>query len=278
MKAGINESVQSICRAEFGTHCCLFYKSKEDLVQLLAKYFIYGLENNEFCIWVAGDTDTEKKAREVLFEGQTDINKSEIEKQIEFQNSKEWYLRGGSFNRDVVLQNWQDKLINAVNHGYRGIRVTGDLGWYDEKNWQSLIDYEMHLNDMIPQDRIVAVCSYPLDRLTASEMIDVTQHHQLAIAKNNGEWHLFETHRPLNLRTSDISVGVELRHEDIFSLPTIKIDQCNGCGLCISVCPNDALYLVNDKVTFKENVTCNWCTDCETVCPTDAITCPFQIV
>ena len=164
MNANITRSVQSICRAEFGTHYCLFYKSKEDLIQLLAKYFMYGLENNEFCIWVAGDTDTEKKARKLLFENIEGRNKSEIEKQIEFQNSKEWYLRGGSFNPDIILQSWQDKLVNAVNYGYRGIRVTGDLGWYDEKTWQSLIDYEMYLNDIIPHDRIAAVCSYWLLR------------------------------------------------------------------------------------------------------------------
>jgi len=278
MKLDVSKNVQSVCEAELGTHYCLFYRSKEDLVNLLAKYFIHGLENNEFCIWVVGDTGVERKARELLFESITDRNKTEIEKQVEFRNSREWYLRGGAFRPDIILQGWQDKLANAVNQGYRGIRVTGDLGWYDETNWQSLIDYEMYLNDVIPNDRIAAVCSYPLDRMNASELIQVTQHHQLAIAKNNGEWHIFETHKPLDIKASDATIDVELWQEEIFDLPTIKVDECNGCGLCISVCPSDALYLKNNKVAFKENVTCSWCTDCEAVCPTNAITCPFQIV
>ncbi|MFC1846087.1 MEDS domain-containing protein [Chloroflexota bacterium] len=249
MNINASKNVQSVCEAELGTHYCLFYKSEEDLIKIMAQYFMHGLENNDFCIWVAGDTDIERKAREMLFESITDRKKSEIEKQIEFQNSREWYLRGGSFQPDIILQ-----------------------------SWQSLIDYEMHLNDVIPNDRIAAVCSYPLDRMSASEMIEVTQHHQLAIAKNNGEWHIFETHKPLNFRADDISIDVELWQEDIFNLPTLKVDECDGCGLCISVCHNDALYLINNRVKFKENAACDWCTDCETVCPTNAITCPFQIV
>lgn len=36
----------------WGTHFCLFYKTKEDLCDILVPYFKAGLENNEFCMWV----------------------------------------------------------------------------------------------------------------------------------------------------------------------------------------------------------------------------------
>ena len=73
------------------------------------------------------------------------------------------------------------------------MRVTGDLGWYDDATWPSLMEYEMHLNDVIPNARLSAICSYPLDKLDASGMIEVMRHHQLAIVKNNGEWQILET-------------------------------------------------------------------------------------
>ncbi len=34
----------------WGTHFCQFYKTKEDLIDILVPYFKAGLENNEFCI------------------------------------------------------------------------------------------------------------------------------------------------------------------------------------------------------------------------------------
>jgi hypothetical protein len=39
----------------WGTHFCLFYKTKEDLFDILVPYFKAGLESNEFCILRDGD-------------------------------------------------------------------------------------------------------------------------------------------------------------------------------------------------------------------------------
>jgi MinD superfamily P-loop ATPase len=61
-------------------------------------------------------------------------------------------------------------------------------------------------------------------------------------------------------------------------MPQIDSQKCNGCGLCISVCANKVLVLVDQIVTVIEVEQCNWCTDCEAVCPTGAIACPFEIV
>jgi len=64
----------------------------------------------------------------------------------------------------------------------------------------------------------------------------------------------------------------------VAELPIINQDKCNGCGLCVTVCCNNALILVNDVITIIELVECDWCADCEAVCPTGAIVCPFEIV
>lgn len=61
-------------------------------------------------------------------------------------------------------------------------------------------------------------------------------------------------------------------------MPVIYPQKCNGCGLCVGVCRNNALMLVNNVITIIETVDCDWCTDCELVCPTGAISCPFEII
>ena len=61
-------------------------------------------------------------------------------------------------------------------------------------------------------------------------------------------------------------------------MPVIEPQKCDGCGLCVGVCHNNALVLVNNVITIIETVECDWCTDCEAVCPTGAISCPFEIV
>ena len=61
-------------------------------------------------------------------------------------------------------------------------------------------------------------------------------------------------------------------------MPVIDREQCNGCGLCVSVCHCRALVLVDDVVIIIETEDCGCCTECEVVCPTGAICCPYEIV
>ena len=68
MTINADTNIQSLCKAHWGAHYCLLYNSKDDLVSLLTQYFKHGLENNEFCIWVAPDNDAQEKARQALFE------------------------------------------------------------------------------------------------------------------------------------------------------------------------------------------------------------------
>ena len=46
----------------WGTHFCLFYETKEDLLDTLVPYFKAVLEGNEFCVWVVADPLTEEDA------------------------------------------------------------------------------------------------------------------------------------------------------------------------------------------------------------------------
>ncbi|UCE98254.1 MAG: 4Fe-4S binding protein [Dehalococcoidia bacterium] len=61
-------------------------------------------------------------------------------------------------------------------------------------------------------------------------------------------------------------------------MPQIDEEKCDGCGLCISVCLNHGLTIVNEVVARVEGVDCDWCAQCEIVCATGAICCPFEIV
>ena len=39
----------------WGTHLCQFYRTRQDLIDIAVPYLKAGLENNEFCLWVASD-------------------------------------------------------------------------------------------------------------------------------------------------------------------------------------------------------------------------------
>jgi ferredoxin len=60
--------------------------------------------------------------------------------------------------------------------------------------------------------------------------------------------------------------------------PIIDRTKCNGCGLCVNVCANNVLIMVDQIVTVIEAEKCDWCLTCEDVCTTGAIACPFEII
>ncbi len=53
--------------------------------------------------------------------------------------------------------------------------------------------------------------------------------------------------------------------------PAIDISSCIGCGTCVSVCPENALALVNHKAVLPDADLCTSAGKCGTVCPTGAL-------
>ena len=55
----------------------------------------------------------------------------------------------------------------------------------------------------------------------------------------------------------------------------VQIDQekCNGCGMCVDVCPLQSISLENDKAKVDKD-TCTECEQCVDECPNKAISAP----
>jgi PAS domain S-box-containing protein len=177
----------------WGTHFCLFYEKKADLLDIAIAYCKAGLESQEFCLWVVADPLTVEEATRALNEAIPDCYRYFADQSIEIVASREWYLPDGTFDLNRVIRGWNEKLAHALARGYDGVRVTGDTAWLEKKACKGFCEYEELLNHAVTNQRIAVLCTYPLASCSATEILDVVRNHQFAVTQRSGYWDVIET-------------------------------------------------------------------------------------
>jgi PAS domain S-box-containing protein len=190
-----NSGIDVIGDVPWGTHFCQFYQTRQDLIDTLVPYFKSGLESNEFCMWVTADNLTREEAVNAMLNAFPDFLKYMKKGQIEILPYDEWYLKGGTFDSQRVLDGWVEKLKRALEKGYEGLRLSGNTFWLEKERWHSFTDYEEAINNIIGKYKMMALCTYCLDKCNAVEIVDVIRNHEFAIVKKEGKWELFENSR-----------------------------------------------------------------------------------
>ena len=191
--AGLRKfGIELVDAVPWGAHLCQFYESKQDLIDILVPYFAEGLRSNEFCMWVTSPPLEVKEATEALRKAVPDLDDYLGKGQIEILSYKDWYMIGGEFDSNRVLQGWVEKETSALNRGFEGLRLTGNTFWIERDLWDSFVDYEEAVNAVIGQHKMIAVCTYCLTKCVGTDVLDVVRNHVGTLVKQSGKWYLVE--------------------------------------------------------------------------------------
>jgi signal transduction histidine kinase len=197
----------------WGSHFCLFYETKEDLLETLVSYCKAGLESQEFCLWVVAEPIKVEDVSGALKRAVPEFGRYLVDGSIEIVSAREWYLRDGVFDLKRVVDRWIEKLARASARGYAGVRVTGDTAWLEKKDWKDFCEYEESLNEAVANQHLAVLCTYPLGACGAAEILDVVRTHQFAIARRRGSWDVIETagHKQAKAEIKRLNDELELR-------------------------------------------------------------------
>jgi C4-dicarboxylate-specific signal transduction histidine kinase len=177
----------------WGAHFCLFYETRDDLLETLISYCKSGLESEEYCLWIVAEPMTVEEAKDALQNAVPDVDHYLADSRLEIVSARDWFLPGGTFDGNRLTDAWYEKLARVSTRGYPGMRVTGDTTWLTKKDWRHFCDYEDGLNEVIGNRRLAVLCTYPLAACGAAQILDVVRTHQFVLARRYGSWDVVET-------------------------------------------------------------------------------------
>jgi DNA-binding CsgD family transcriptional regulator len=186
----------------WGTHLCLFYQTKKDLLDAIVPYFEAGLRRRELCVWAVSEPLTQEEAITQLRRSVAGFDGLLTERSIEIIPGRDWYFDGKDFDLGRVVDGWHGKLRDALARGYTGMRISGSSFWIETEHWNDFCAYEHAIDHSMNGHSMSAVCTFPLAASRPDAMLEVSLAHRFAIARRNGHWELVTTARAEQTRSS----------------------------------------------------------------------------
>ena len=180
-------------RVPWGTHLCQFYETTSDLLEVLVPYFKEGLTANESCIWITFDPLCVEEAKDALRAAVPELDQCLATGQMEIVPHDRWYLADGTFDAEAVLKACCEKAEDALEKGYAGLRASGNVACLHDARWAELTAYEEMLQAAIHSHNVIALCSYPLHKCSASQFLQAVDVHDFALVRRNGRWKCVES-------------------------------------------------------------------------------------
>ncbi len=191
----------------WGTHLCQFYQTKQDLIDIAVPYLRAGLENNEFCLWVASDPLDPQGAFEAMASAWPNCEQYVERGQMRFLSHSQWYLKEGSFDPRRMVETSVDIVNRALKSEYEGMRISSNMSWIEKREWRTLTEFEENLGKLDDATPLLAMCSYHLDKCGAAEVIDVIRNHGAVISKQGDRWQLLRN--PTKGAVAEVARGSE---------------------------------------------------------------------
>jgi anti-sigma regulatory factor (Ser/Thr protein kinase) len=193
---------------QWGDHACHFYRSAEDLGEVLVPYFKTGLEGNERCLWVTARPYGKDRAFSEMRTALADFDRRIAAGQMQIFGEDEWYAKLATQRTAEKLQSWASQKDEATALGYVGLRVSGNTSFLDENSWDEFLIYERAFDEAFKDQRVVALCSYPFEGCSADAALDVSHCHRHGLAKRHERWDLIEVRR----HDCEATITVNLTH------------------------------------------------------------------
>lgn len=175
-----------------GDHACYFFRSGDEIGEVLVPYFKAGLERNELCMWFTGRPYGRDRATSELRAAVPGFDRRVSAGQISIVDYEEWRAQQETMRPAEGARSWLARADEAITSGYAGVRASGNTSFLDASAWDEFLVCERVSTEIFTGQPITVLCGYSFDRCSAKGVVDVVHCHGFGLAKRHGRWGLVE--------------------------------------------------------------------------------------
>jgi hypothetical protein len=174
----------SLFQFKNGDHTCVFYRSTDELMQVLIPFVGDGLRRGERCFCAQKPEVLKQLVYDLRYLG-IDSDKDIQRGSLDLRSEDDTYLPNGRFEPEAMMDMLISSIREAHNQGYESFRSAGELSWAVEgRNVCDLvIGYEQMVNEYYPDKPAIGLCQYQIEKFSPEVLEAVVHAHRLQLAE-----------------------------------------------------------------------------------------------
>jgi MEDS: MEthanogen/methylotroph, DcmR Sensory domain len=163
-------------------HVCAFFNSPREEYDTLLPFICDGINCGQRAFHVLPSQHRDDHLGRLRDAG-IDVEGAQRTRQLEVALPEDTYLRTGRFNKDAMLALIQEALKagNALGFPLTRMIAHAETAVDDWKSGNEWVEYEMRLNDVLPNYDDPVICTYDVNLLTGPLAVDILRTHPVAI-------------------------------------------------------------------------------------------------
>jgi hypothetical protein len=162
-------------------HACAFFHDTEEEYRLLLPFLQEGFEQRDKIFQIVDGRYRDERLRRIGALG-IDVASAEESGQLEIRPWEDAYLRKGRFDQRAMLA-LVEEVLRTGKDMFGFTRLWANMEWSleDFPGVDDIVEYESRLNEVTSRFDDVVVCTYDLNRFSATLVMDILRTHPQVI-------------------------------------------------------------------------------------------------
>ena len=163
-------------------HVCAFFNSDEEEYRVLLPFIKGGFECGHKAVHVVNPEQRNDHLNRLIAAG-IDIAGAAQSGQFELKTNTEAYLRDGRFDKDRMLEVFEQLASGNASGGFPLSRIVCRMDWAVEgaSYADDVVEFESRVNEVWNRHEDAVICTYYLGKFGGDTVIDIIRTHPMVI-------------------------------------------------------------------------------------------------